>query len=61
MLEQYNIQIAVLEKLTDLHGKELNIRNVLDELEYLKHRVRMMEDEVCNWSEFFRTITLIVN
>lgn len=53
MLEHYNIQIAVLEQLLNSHGKELNIRHVLDKLEYLKHQVHTMEDEVQCWGEFF--------
>lgn len=50
MLEQ---QIAVLEKLIELHGNELTTQHVLNYIEYLKHRARMTEDEVCCWDEYF--------
>jgi len=53
MLEHYNIQIAVLEKLVDSHKTELTVRHVLDELEYLKHCIRTMEDEVYHWELYF--------
>ncbi len=53
MLEHYNIQISILETLLNLHGKELNIRHVLDKLEYLKHCIRTMEDEVYYWELYF--------
>lgn len=53
MLEHYNTQISILEKLVNEHKAELNIRHVLDKLEYLKHCIRTMEDEVYHWELYF--------
>jgi hypothetical protein len=53
MLEHYNIQIGILEKLVNIHKTELNIRHVLDYLEYLKHRVRTLENESDTWEMYF--------
>jgi hypothetical protein len=53
MLEHYNIQIGILEKLVNMHKTELNIRHVLDCLEYLKHRVRTLENESDTWEMYF--------
>ena len=53
MLEHYNIQIAVLEKLINTHKAELNIRHVLDYLEYLKHCIRTTENEIYDWEMYF--------
>lgn len=46
-------QIAVLEKLVNMHKSELNIRHVLDYLEYLKHCVRTTENEKDEWELYF--------
>jgi hypothetical protein len=46
-------QIAVLEKLVNMHKSELNIRHVLDYLEYLKHQIRTTENEKDEWELYF--------
>lgn len=53
MLEKYLNQIEILEKLVNEHQSSLSCNKVLDCIEYLKHQIRVMENETSEWSEYF--------
>jgi hypothetical protein len=49
MLDCYRCRVVLLEKLL----KDKKDLSILDYIEYLKYQVRMMEDEVECWNEYF--------